>query len=384
MSVSTRLDAFQRKHKVAGFPIGVVYKFGDDQGNYLAALMTYYGFLALFPLLLLATTILGFVLQNNPSLQEEILDSALAQFPVIGDALAQQGGLQGSTAAVLIGVLGSLYGALGVANSTQNAMNVAWAVPRNRRPNPLLVRVRSLALLSIAGIGILATTFVSLLGSDIDALDTGIDSSLRWIIIGVTIVVSTAVFAFVFRMATTHKHSLRTDLPGAFTTAVLWQLLQLLGTWYVTSVIANSTVTNQIFATVFGMIAYLYLAAVCVVLGVEVNVVKEHHLYPRALLTPFTDNVDLTEADQRAYANYASAQRTKDFQKVHVRFEHDGQYLSAKRRAMRRRQQDEALAHGNGTAPSDPVAAAEPTREAPTADAPPTREAPTGPAAPER
>src|SRR5262245_45878450 len=67
-----RFDQFQRKHRAAGFPIGVVYKFGDDQGNYLAALLTYYAFLAIFPLLLLASTILGFVLQGDPDLQQEI------------------------------------------------------------------------------------------------------------------------------------------------------------------------------------------------------------------------------------------------------------------------------------------------------------------------
>ena len=78
-----------------------IYKFGDDQGNYLAALMTYYGFLSLFPLLLMASSILGFVLQDNPELQEKILDTALSQFPVIGDQLARPEGLQGSTTAII-------------------------------------------------------------------------------------------------------------------------------------------------------------------------------------------------------------------------------------------------------------------------------------------
>jgi YihY family inner membrane protein len=333
MSVSGRLDAFQRRHKVLGFPIACIYKFTDDQGNYLAALITYYAFIALFPLLLLATSILGFVLAGNPDLQQKVLDSALSQFPVIGDELARQGGIQGSTTAVIIGALGSLYGALGVAQATQNAMNVAWAVPKNRRPNPILIRLRSVALLSIAGVGIMATTFVTTLGSDLDALGTNIDQSLRWILAVVTILVNSAVFVFVFRLATTHQHSLRKTIPGAVTTAVLWQILQLAGTMYVTEVIAHSRLTNQIFATIFGMIAYLYLAAIFLVFGAEINVVKAHRLYPRALLTPFTDNVDLTNADRRAYADYAAAQRTKEFEQVEVTFEHGGQYRSAKEAA---------------------------------------------------
>ena len=83
----TSLDGYQRRHRWVGFPLAVIYKFADDQGPYLAALITYYGFLSLFPLLLLLVTVLGFVLQNDPGLQEQLLDSALAQFPVIGGQL---------------------------------------------------------------------------------------------------------------------------------------------------------------------------------------------------------------------------------------------------------------------------------------------------------
>ena len=140
-----------------------------------------------------------------------------------------------------------------------------------------------------------------------------------------------------FRLATTHKHSLHRAIPGAITTAILWQILQLLGTTYVTHVIKNNSFANSVFAAVIGMFAFIYLGALSVVLGAEVNVVKAHRLWPRALLTPFTDNVDLTKADRRAYADYAAAQRTKGFERVDVSFEHDGQFLSAKRRAKTQR-----------------------------------------------
>ena len=122
MSVTERVDTFQRRHPVAGFPIGVIYKFGEDQGPYLAALITYYGFLSLFPLLLLLTSILGFVLDGRPELQQRILDSTLSQFPVIGDELADPQGLQGSIGAIIVGVLVALYGALGVAQAIEVEM----------------------------------------------------------------------------------------------------------------------------------------------------------------------------------------------------------------------------------------------------------------------
>lgn len=87
MSLVDRFDAFQRRHPVIGFPLGVIYKFFDDSGGYLAALITYYAFVSLFPLLLLLATVLSWVLSSRPDLQEEIIESALSQFPVVGDQL---------------------------------------------------------------------------------------------------------------------------------------------------------------------------------------------------------------------------------------------------------------------------------------------------------
>ena len=149
MTITERLDRFQRKHPWAGFPLAVVYKYFDDFGAYLAALLTYYGFVSLFPLLLLLSTILGFVLSGDPRLQHEVLTSALRQFPVIGGDLAQPKRLGGGPVGLVVGILGSLYGGLGVAQAFQYAANTVWAVPRNNRPNPLRARGRSLVLLIV-------------------------------------------------------------------------------------------------------------------------------------------------------------------------------------------------------------------------------------------
>jgi membrane protein len=349
VSVSDRIDAFQRRHKVLGFPIAVLYKFFDDQGNYLAALMTYYAFIALLPALLLASSILSFILHGNPELQQRILNSALGQFPIMNQVVNEQRP-NGSAWAIVIGALGSLYGAVGVAQAMQNAMNVAWSVPRNKRPNPFVGRVRSLGLLITAGLGILVTTWVSTIGSRVDALDTNIAPWARFALICATVLVNSCIFTLLFRMATTHEHSLRLAFPGALTTALFWQALQYTGSVYVTDVIAHASSVNKLFASFLGSIIYLYIGAVCILLGVEVNVVKAHRLFPRALMTPFTDNVDLTEADRRAYADYAAAQRTKDFAHVDVRFEFDGQYRSAKRRAAAAQAAEERAAEERAAA----------------------------------
>jgi hypothetical protein len=86
-------------------------------------------------------------------------------------------------------------------------------------------------------------------------------------------------------------------------------------------VVKNASATNGVFALVLGMLAFLYITAIVVVLCVEINVVRVDHLYPRALLTPFTDNVELTHADRRSYADQAEAQRSKGFEDIDVTFE---------------------------------------------------------------
>src|SRR5262245_36707641 len=82
-----RVDRFQQRHVVLGFPWAVMQKFGNDQAGGKAALMAYYGLFALFPLLLLLATILGFVLAGDPALRQDLIDSALSNIPVIGDQL---------------------------------------------------------------------------------------------------------------------------------------------------------------------------------------------------------------------------------------------------------------------------------------------------------
>jgi YihY family inner membrane protein len=333
--MTERVDAFQRRHPVVGFPIGVIYKFGEDQGPYLAALITYYGFLSLFPLLLLLTSALGFVLDSRPELQQQILDSTLTQFPVIGDELADPQGLQGSIGAIIVGGLIALYGALGVAQAIQNAMNVTWSVPRNRRPNPIRARLRSLRLIAVAGIAVVATTILSGAGLNAKAFgaDVGGWSTVAAIIL--SILVNGAVFVVTFRIFRPDKVRRRDVIPGAIVAVVIWQLLQFFGAVFVGNVVKGAGATYGVFALVLGLLAWIFLAAVGVVIGSEINVVRARQLYPRALLTPFTDNVDLTDADQRAYLDAVNSQQFKGFQSVTVHYEDDGQQASARRALAR-------------------------------------------------
>ena len=321
MTAVDRIDRIQRKHPVAGFPIAVLYKYFDDDGPYLAALITYYGFLSLFPLLLLGSTILGFILAGNSELQHRIIDSALGQFPVVGAQLEHPQHIGGGAGGLIVGIVAALYGGLGVGQASQYAMNTAWHVPRNERPNPLKSRVRSLILLGIGGVGVLGTTALSTLwASDVGSF--GVPFKIGLLV--ATVVINAALFLFAFRVATARRLALKDIAPGAIIAAVLWQVLQAVGVTYVRQVVVHASSTNGVFAIVLGLVAFLYLAATAVLLCVEINVVRAEKMHPRALLTPFTDEVDLDRGDVRSYTGQAKAQRNKGFEDIDVTFDTRG------------------------------------------------------------
>src|ERR1700689_2582190 len=317
VAVGKGLDRFQRKHRWAGFPLAVLYKYFDDFGSYLAALLTYYGFVSLFPLLLLFSTILGFVLSGDQSLQHEVLSSALQQFPVIGEDLARPKHLGGGPVGLVVGIAGCLYGGLGVAQAFQYASNTAWGVPRNNRPNPFRARGRSGILLGCAGLAVLATTALSIGGGGGAGTLGTIGKSLA---LAASVVINIAVTIFAFRFAPARRLSVRDVAPGAVAAAVIWQLLQSFGVVYVRHVVEHASATNAVFALVLGLLAFLYIAATVILLSMEINVVHVIGLHPRSLLTPFTDNVILTAGDRHTYSRQAKAQRSKGFERVDVNF----------------------------------------------------------------
>ena len=320
MTTVSRVDAFQRRHPVVGFPLAVTYKLFDDQGVYLAALITYYGFLSLFPLLLLLASVLGFVLDDDPQLQGRILDSTLSQFPVVGEQLRDPQGLQGNGAAAVIGAVIAIYGALGVAQALQNAMNVAWAIPRHHR------RTQSKPAPA-------ACSWWRRRGWRCWRRLPCRPSPERWAPATATSAVRRAWPSQSPRSSSTPSSSRPSSAsppPPVSRSAPLCRVLCLPRscgncsrssarlTWTVScETPALPTVSSP---SCSGCCAWIFLAAMGVIVGVEVNVVRTKRLYPRALLTPFTDNVDLTTADRRSYTDAAVAQR-------HKGFEHDRRHI---------------------------------------------------------
>jgi membrane protein len=321
MTMVSRVDAYQRRHGWAGLPLAVLYKFADDQGTYLAAQITYYGFVAVFPLLLLLDTILGYALHDNEHLQRQVLDSALAQFPVIGNQItANIHSFNGSLAGLVIGMLGCLYGGLGIVQAVQATLNKVWGVPRNSRLNPVTARVRSLLLLAVGGASVVLTTVLTALGAAADAYGASMGGSVRVLVTVLAVTLNVALFIVAFRVLTARPVTVREIRAGAVAAAVTWQALQWIGVLLVGHEVKGATATYGLFAIVLGLLAWIYVGAVTTVICAEFTAVRAGQLWPRALLTPFTDNAELTPADQRAYTSYATTERHKSFEHIDVSF----------------------------------------------------------------
>src|SRR5437868_9948716 len=140
-----RFDEIQQRSRWLALPLAVLRKFGDDGAGHLAALVSYYLFFSLFPLLLVLVGVAGLVLAAHPDLQHQLLDSALANFPVIGDQIrASVGTSDRSGVALAVGLAAALWGGMGAIGAMQHTMNTIWNVPRFERPNLVQERLRSL------------------------------------------------------------------------------------------------------------------------------------------------------------------------------------------------------------------------------------------------
>ena len=246
-----------------------------------------------------------------------MLHSTLSQFPVIGSQLHQPEGLSGGAVAVVVGVFGALYGGLGVGQAVQNAMDSVWAVPKHERPNPIRSRVRSLLLLLVLGSAAITATLLSGVAHATGTLGAFGRIGVTLVAVGINAVICLVAF----RVTTARELTYRQVLPGAIAAAIVWQVFQWFGAGYIGHVVKSSSATNSVFALVLGLLAFLFLISSTLVLCAEINVVLVEGLHPRSLLTPFTDDVDLTAADRKTYTSKAKAERVKGFQRVSVRFD---------------------------------------------------------------
>src|SRR5579862_665339 len=220
-----RADLIQQDRPRLAFVVAAWKKFGDDQAGNLAALVAYYAFFSLFPLLLVLVTVLDLVLRGNPHLQHELLSSAYKQYPLIGGQHFHS--LSGTGLALFFGLAGTLFGARGVASAIQNALNSAWEVPFTRRPGFPWSMLRSLALIVVIGVGQVTAITLSSMAGGTGHIISGAAAKAAAIL--VALVLNFGVFWLAFRVGTAREVGARDMLLGAVIAAAGWQILLTFG-----------------------------------------------------------------------------------------------------------------------------------------------------------
>src|SRR6266700_7665305 len=275
-----RVDATQQRHTPTAFAFGVVKKYGDDNGGVLVSNLAYSAFLSLFPLLLVLVTILGLIASVNPSFRTQVLNAVAGQVPLIGNQLTTnvQQLKRSSVIGLIVGVIGLIWGASGLAQAGLFTMEQVWNLPGPARPGFVQRLGRAVLFLGLLGAGVIVTTALS-------SRTTYLYHKGLWfelLIEVVTAAFSAGMYLGAFRALTPKGVPTRNLLPGAITGGILWTVLQVLGTWLVHHFLHSDSVYG-VFATVLGLLAWIYLAAEIVVYAAETNVVLTRRLWPRSI-----------------------------------------------------------------------------------------------------
>jgi membrane protein len=300
------IDRAQQDRRWLGIGVATWKKFSDDQAGNLAALVAYYAFASIFPLLLVAYTIIDLVAKTSPSVAIRLTD-ALGKYPFVSD-LGVSHGINKAGLALVAGILLTLYASLGVANAIQNAMNTAWSVPKFQRPGFPKNKLRSLGLVGVLGPGEIITIALSTVAGGAGHLG-GPGGEAAAVV--VALLLNVGLFYLIFRMATSRVVRGRDLRLGAILAAIVWTILQLLVGRGVVHLHTNSAYGQ--FAIVLTLLAWFYLQAQITLYLVELDVVRARGLWPRSLAPP-----PLTDADVRAYQAYAETSQLRPDLKITV------------------------------------------------------------------
>ncbi len=304
------IDGLQQRSEPVAFVVGVVKKFGDDRGTMLSALLTYYGFMALFPMLLLATTILGYV--GNRTIENSIIGQTLRQFPVYGEQIGRDAAhpLTGNVFGLVFGLLGLLYGSLGIAQSGQHAMSQIWNVPGVLRPGFIPRLGRSMLLYLTMAAAMLLSAAAS-----VTVTIAGRGFVVRVLALLAALVINVVLYVGVFRVLTPREIALRDLVVGAVLGGVGYTILLTVGTALVQHQLRHAQAVYGQFGFVLGLIGWIYLVAQITLYAAEVNVVRERRLWPRGIVQP-----PLTDADKRVLHDIARQEERRPEQRVGVGF----------------------------------------------------------------
>ncbi len=308
-----RVDATQRRFTPTAFVFGVIKKYGDDNGGVLVSNLAYSAFVSIFPLLLVLVTILGLVFASvDPSVKNDVLNAVANQVPLLGHTLT--GNVhqlrRASMIGLVVGLIGLIWGATGLAQAGLFTMEQVWNLPGPARPGYVQRLGRAGLFLCLLGGGVIVTTGLASLTT---YLHNGLAVKIPLEV--VTAAFNVGMYLGAFRALTPKGVPTRSLLPGVITGGLLYTVLQVLGTWLVHHYLHSDSVYG-VFATVLGLLAWIYLAVEITVYSAEINVVLNRRLWPRAIVQP-----PLTEADRASMALQALQNQRRPEQHIEVTFD---------------------------------------------------------------
>jgi YihY family inner membrane protein len=307
-----RLDEAQQKKPALAVPIATIKKYNEDKSSNLAAMMAFWGFFSIFPLMLAAVTVLGYTLPESD--KERVLAQISGYFPLLGKDTQEMAGLNGSVLALVVGLLAALWSGSAVIRIVQDAFNSVWEVPQVERPKMLEQVKRSMLALSTIGVGLVASTFLlGFVTGDNPSVDLG--PLGRILGFAAAIVLDIGLFVLAFRMLTDRAITTRDVLPGAVFAGFTFWLLGTLSSIIITRHLSSASQTYGNFAMVITILWWFYLQAQLTLFGAQVNVVLKCRYWPRALLDP-----PATEADRRLMEDFVKARQLVKDQEVETEF----------------------------------------------------------------
>ena len=291
-----RVDRWQQRHVVPAFVFGVIKKYGDDNGSQLAASLSHAAFVSLFPLLLVLTTILGFVAASNTALRQYVVSAVAGQFPVISHQLSHNVHQlrRSSLIGLIAGLLFALWGSSGLAQSGMFAMAQVWNLPGQDRPGYWQRLGRAGLFLLVLGAGVIVTTLLTGFG----ALGS-ISPALAILAETLATAANIGMYVIGFRVLTPKAVPVRKLIPGAVVAGVGWTILQAAGTELVKHFLHTDSVYG-IFAIVLSLVAWIYVVVEITIYAAEVNVVLDLRLWPRSIIQPPPTPADLLALSRRA------------------------------------------------------------------------------------
>ncbi len=318
------VDEAQQRVRPLAFAFGVIKKFGDDRGGSLCALLAFYGFLSLFPLLLLLVTVLGFFGGSEHSLVHRVESSAFSQFPIVGTKLSTNihGLHDRSMLGLVVGIVGVLWGSQGALQTAQYAQAEVWNIPGVNRPGFGARLGRTAGMTVTLGLFLLVSTVLAGLVT--------IGHHGGWAVAGAaltSLVVNIALYLVAFRLLTPQQVRWGDMVPGAIAGGAGWTALQYLGGVLVEHSLRNTSKEYGTFALVLGLMGFLYLAAEATVYAAELNVVRARHLWPRSMVQP-----PLTTADKKVLSSITLEGKRRPEQYVATGF-HDGHEVARREHA---------------------------------------------------